>query len=108
VKFRRTVLALAAALMTLRFAGLAQASYTNGQLDRMQDLVDSGSWFDLRAFVEANPRLLEGGGVLAEMLAAFMSETESLYASLTFEESFFPNLSLVERLQVPAPTMAIY
>ncbi len=96
---RKTAIALAAAVMSMRMAGPADATFNVHQLDRIEDIIDSGSWVELRTFIEANPRLLKGDDALAVLLREFMEAVASLYAWLTFDPSMFPDLAMVDRAQ---------
>ena len=96
---RKTAIALSAAVMAARMSGTAEASFRVDQLDTIEDIIDSGSWVELRAFIEANPRLLRGDDMLAVMLREFMLAVNSLYTWITFEPSMFPDLALVDRAQ---------
>lgn len=99
VILRKTAISLAAAVMAMRLAGPATASFTNHQLDTIEDIIDSGSWVELRSFIEANPRLLRGDDALAVLLREFMLAASSLYAWLTFDPAMFPDLAMVDRAQ---------
>jgi hypothetical protein len=99
VVLRKTAIALAAAVMAARLGGPAEASFRNSQLDKIEDIIDSGSWVELRDFIEANPALLRGNDSLAVLLREFMLAVDSLYTWITFEPAMFPDLAEVNRNQ---------
>jgi hypothetical protein len=94
---------LSAALVALRLAGGAQAALTVTQLDIIEELVESGNWADLRAFLQANPSLLRGDDALAEAFRNFLENTSSLYTALTFDDAMFPDIANVDPSLIITP-----
>jgi len=100
------LVSLAAALISVRMTGVAQAAYTERDVDRMEDLINEGNWVDLRIFLLANPRVLNGVDPFTQQLRKFLEETDSLYTALTFDPSVFPTITIAAPTQPPAPTPA--
>lgn len=87
-------ISLSAALISVRLAGGANAAYTEGDIVRMEELIDAQNWVELRAYLLANPSLLLGDDAFVQELRRFLENTDSLYTALTFDQSMFPNLGL--------------
>jgi len=88
------LVSLSAALISVRLTGMAEAAYTERDVNRMEDLISAGNWVDLRIFLLANPRVLNGSDSFTQQLQKFLDETDSLYTALTFDSSLFPNVSV--------------
>jgi len=86
------LVSLSAALISVKLTGVAEAAYTQRDVNRMEDLISAGNWVDLRIFLLANPRILNGSDPFTLQLQKFLEETDSLYTALTFDASLFPNL----------------
>lgn len=97
------LVSLAAALISVRMTGVAQAAYTERDVDRMEDLINAGNWVDLRIFLLANPRVLNGVDPFTQQLRKFLEETDSLYTALTFDPSIFPTIAMAAPTEPPAP-----
>lgn len=88
------LVSLSAALISVRMSGMAEAAYTERDVNRMEDLISAGNWVDLRIFLLANPRVLNGADPFTQQLQKFLEETDSLYTALTFDASIFPNMAM--------------
>ncbi len=87
------IVSLTAALISARLTGVAEAAYTERDVNRMEDLISAGNWVDLRIFLLSNPRFLNGSDAFTQQLQKFLDETDSLYTALTFDPSLFPNVT---------------
>lgn len=88
------LVSLSAALISVRMTGMAEAAYTERDVNRMEDLISAGNWVDLRIFLLGNPRVLNGTDPFTQQLQKFLEETDSLYTALTFDPSLFPNIAI--------------
>lgn len=88
------LVSLSAALISVKLSGMAEAAYTERDVNRMEDLISAGNWVDLRIFLLANPRVLNGTDPFSQQLQKFLDETDSLYTALTFDPSIFPDVSV--------------
>ncbi len=96
------MVSLSAALISVRMSGIAEAAYTERDINRMEDLISAGNWVDLRIFLLANPSVMNGNDQFTEELRKFLEETDSLYTALTFDPSIFPDLLIATPVK-PAP-----
>lgn len=71
----RKLVAIVTALMLTVGAQGAQAAYTLSHLTQIEQFVLNGEWQRLRAFLTANPHLLEGDSPLAAQLRQFLIGT---------------------------------
>ena len=97
------LVSLSAALISVRLSGIAEAAYTQRDVDRMEDLIAAGNWVDLRIFLLANPQVLNGSDPFTQQLQRFLDETDSLYTALTFDPSVFPDINQAEPTAPPPP-----
>ncbi len=88
------LVSLSAALISVKLSGMAEAAYTERDVNRMEDLISAGNWVDLRIFLLANPRVLNGTDPFSQQLQKFLDETDSLYTALTFDPSIFPDVNV--------------
>jgi len=95
------LVSLSAALISVKMSGMAEAAYTQRDVNRMEDLISAGNWVDLRIFLLGNPRVLNGTDPFSLQLQKFLQETDSLYTALTFDPSLFPNLSTATPTEPP-------
>jgi len=65
------LLAVVTAVMLSAGTPAAQAAYTFYDLQRIEKLILNREWNELRAYIEANPKLLRGTNPLANELRAF-------------------------------------
>lgn len=102
------MVSLSAALISIRMSGIAEAAYSERDINRMEELISAGNWVDLRIFLLGNPSVLTGNDQFTQQLQKFLEETDSLYTALTFDPSIFPDLDIatptapVARSNVPA------
>jgi len=89
---RRLWVTLSIALM----AASTQAAVAPSQIEKIEVLIETGNWVELRAYLNANPQLLVGQTVLSQELREFMTQTENLFTALVFEPSIFPDTSQAE------------
>jgi hypothetical protein len=71
---RKLVAIITALMLTVGGQG-AQAAYTLSHLAQMEQFILNGQWERLRAFLTANPNLLEGDSALAAQLRRFLLGT---------------------------------
>lgn len=71
----RKLVAIVTALMLSVGGQGAHAAYTLNHLVQIEHLIVAGQWEQLRAFLAANPFLLEGDGALATELRRFLTES---------------------------------
>ena len=95
------LVSLSAALISVKLTGYAEAAYTQRDVNRMEDLIAAGNWVDLRIFLLANPRVLNGSDPFSLQLQRFLEETDSLYTALTFDPSIFPNPNVAQPTEPP-------
>ncbi len=100
------LVSLSAALISVRMSGMAEAAYTERDVNRMEDLISAGNWVDLRIFLLGNPRVLNGSDPFTLQLQRFLEETDSLYTALTFDPSLFPNIAVAVPSAPPPPRVA--
>ncbi len=78
------LVAIVTALMLTVGGQGAQAAFSLSQLVQIEQLIVTGQWDRLRAFLTANPALLEGDDPLATELRRFLAEVASgTIASIT-------------------------
>lgn len=92
---------LSAALISAKLTGAAQAAYSPEQFATLERLIEAGSWVDLRAYLIANPELLQFGDAISSELQRFLLQTSDLYTSLTFTPDMFPDLTATNTLGRP-------
>ena len=82
---------LSAALIAARLSGAAETTY-GAELDRIEELVESGNWVELRGFLRARPELMDGDDPFARELQNFVGQTSSLYSALIIDQVSFPDV----------------
>jgi len=99
-------ISLSAALISAKLSGVAHAAYTPEDMLRLEELVDSSNWVELRRFLLSNPQLLSGNDPITAELKKFLDNTAGLYTALIFEPSMFPNLAATAPVAPPTPEIS--
>jgi hypothetical protein len=92
---------IAALMISTKIASPAMALVTPSQLAQVQAFTNANDISGLRAFLEANPQILESNSPLSRALSEFMESTDSVF------ERLFPG-DVVERLKQIANIPDIY
>lgn len=69
------LVAIVTALMLTMGGQGAQAAFSLSQLVQIEQFILTGKWAELRAYLAANPALLDGADPLAAELRRFLSDT---------------------------------
>lgn len=96
-------ISLSAALVSAKLSGAAHAAYSPEDMFKLEALVDSSNWVELRSFLLSNPALLRGNDPITTELKKFLDNTAGLYTALVFEPSMFPNLAATAPAEPTTP-----
>ncbi|GEM_PF-5373621 len=93
----RKIAAIVTAVMLSTYGGQAFAAYTLSQLETIEQLIASGEWALLYAYLAENPELLEQSDPLSQELKAFYDHVvETGTISNVEPPEVIPDIAVIE------------